>query len=166
MSSCCSINCNNKSDTIVELMRGRHFSSLDELPTDSTWAIRHIIIRVFYPRADLSLQTQEPRVTVLLGMDRCGSFPLISAPHCLFSIWTDLKRSRSTSVEMRVDLANRTLWTSPEFNTGVKYQFHQGFWPDQRSGNPNHPLPHTPCNQECKNYNMLKSIVCSHLLHI
>ena len=26
-------------------------------------------------------------------MDRCGSFPLLSAPHSLFSIWTDLKRS-------------------------------------------------------------------------
>ena len=29
----------------------------------------------------------------LLGMDRCGSFPLLSAPPSLFSIWTDLKRS-------------------------------------------------------------------------
>ena len=29
----------------------------------------------------------------LLGMDRCGSFPFLSAPHSLFSIWTDLKRS-------------------------------------------------------------------------
>ena len=26
-------------------------------------------------------------------MNRCGSFPLLSAPHSLFSIWTDLKRS-------------------------------------------------------------------------
>ena len=41
----------------------------------------------------------------------------------------------------RVDLANWALWTSPKFTTRVKYQFHQGFWPDQRSGNPNHPLP-------------------------
>ena len=30
----------------------------------------------------------------------------------------------------------------PKFTTGVKYQFHQGFWPDRRSGNPNHPSPH------------------------
>ena len=30
---------------------------------------------------------------VLLGMNRCGSFPLLSAPHSLFDIWTDLKRS-------------------------------------------------------------------------
>ena len=26
-------------------------------------------------------------------MDRCSSFPLLPAPHFLFSIWTDLKRS-------------------------------------------------------------------------
>ena len=42
----------------------------------------------------------------------------------------------------RVDLAN---WapprTSPKFTSGVKYQFHQGFWPDQRSGSHNHPSP-------------------------
>ena len=47
----------------------------------------------------------------------------------------------------RVNLANWALRT-PKFTTGVKYQFHQGFWPDQRSRNPNHPsLPHgTFCN--------------------
>ena len=33
------------------------------------------------------------KVAVLLGMNRCGSFPLLSASHSLFSIWTDLKRS-------------------------------------------------------------------------
>ena len=37
----------------------------------------------------------------------------------------------------RVDLANWALRTSLKFTTGVKYQFHQVFWPDQRSGNPN-----------------------------
>ena len=41
----------------------------------------------------------------------------------------------------RVDLANWTFWTSLKFTTGIKYQFHQGLWPDQRSGNPNHPSP-------------------------
>ena len=33
------------------------------------------------------------KVAVLLGMDRCSSFPLLSAPHSLFSISTDFKRS-------------------------------------------------------------------------
>ena len=68
-----------------------------------------IIMRVFYPSAGtflqtqeprpqyclkpgLPLQTQEPRLQFYYGwMDRCGSFPLLSAPHSLFSIWT--KRS-------------------------------------------------------------------------
>ena len=34
----------------------------------------------------------------LLRMDRCGRFPLLSAPHSLFSIWTDLKRSEKIPV--------------------------------------------------------------------
>ena len=33
------------------------------------------------------------KVAVLLGMNRCDSFPLISAPHFLFGIWTDFKSS-------------------------------------------------------------------------
>ena len=33
------------------------------------------------------------KAAVLLGMNRCGSFPLLSAPHSLFSIWTDLNKS-------------------------------------------------------------------------
>ena len=80
-------------------------------------------------------------------MDRCSNFLLLSASHALFSIWTNLKMSkkdpRGTIVEVRrVDLANCALWTSPKFTTSVIYQVHQGFWPDQRSGNPNHPSPH------------------------
>ena len=59
---------------------------------------------------------------VLLGINRCGSFPLLSAPHSLLS----------TTEVRRVDLANWVLRTSPKFTTGVKYQFHQGFF--NRSG--------------------------------
>ena len=33
------------------------------------------------------------KVAVSLGMNRWDSFPLLSAPHSLLSIWTDLKRS-------------------------------------------------------------------------
>ena len=33
------------------------------------------------------------KVAVLLGMNKCGSFPMLSVPHSLLSIWTDLKRS-------------------------------------------------------------------------
>ena len=39
----------------------------------------------------------------------------------------------------RVDLINWALQTSSKYTTGVKYQFHLDFWPNQRSGNPNHP---------------------------
>ena len=79
-------------------------------------------------------------------MIRCGNFPLLSAPHSLFSIWTDLKilkvpkRSRGHQCGGE-DLANWAFQTLPKFTTGVKYQFQQGFWSDQRSGNPNHPSP-------------------------
>ena len=31
------------------------------------------------------------KVAVFLGMNRCGSFLLLSVPHPLFSIWTDLR---------------------------------------------------------------------------
>ena len=76
----------------------------------------------------------------------CSSFPLLSAPHFLFSIWTDLIRSE------KIPGAPTWRWgewiwlywalrVSSKFTTGVKYQFHQGFWPDQRSGNPNNPSP-------------------------
>ena len=33
------------------------------------------------------------KVAVFRGMNRCGSFPLLPAPHSLVSIWTDLRRS-------------------------------------------------------------------------
>ena len=71
---------------------------------------------------------------------RCFSHPTLS----LASEETleDLERFMDTDVEVRrVDLANWALRTSPKFSKGVKHQFHQGFWPDQRSGSPNEPSP-------------------------
>ena len=66
------------------------------------------------------------KAAVLPWINRCGSFPLISAPHCLFSIWKD---PRGASVEVRkLDLANWVLQTSLKFITGVKYQLHQVFF--------------------------------------
>ena len=70
------------------------------------------------------------QAAVLLGMDRCGSFPLLSAPHSLFSIWTDLKRSEKIP-EAPVWRREEWIWitrpsglhrNSPQ---GVKYQFQQ-----------------------------------------
>ena len=52
----------------------------------------------------------------------------------------DLKDPRGTNEEVRrVGLANWALLISPKFIPGVKHQFHQGFWPDQTSGNSNQP---------------------------
>ena len=64
----------------------------------------HIIFYIFFKyfiRSECSAQWQvfhcklRHRVAVLLGMNRCGTFPLLSAPHSLFGIWTDLKRSEN-----------------------------------------------------------------------
>ena len=62
-----------------------------------------IIIRVFclsagtyvalLPKAGLSPQTQEPRLQFQQELNVYGSFPLLSTPHSLFSIWTNLKIS-------------------------------------------------------------------------
>ena len=81
------------------------------------------------------------QAAVLLGMDRCSNFPFLSAPHSLFASeqsLNDLKRSQWHQSDLtRVDLTNWVLWTPLKFTTGFKYQFHQGFWPDQTSGNLN-----------------------------
>ena len=51
-----------------------------------------ITIRVFCPRAGTSCKHRN-QPAVLSGMIRCSSFLLLSTPHSLFRIWTDLKRS-------------------------------------------------------------------------
>ena len=43
------------------------------------------------------------KVAVLTGMVRCGSFPLLSSPHSLFGIWTDIKRSENIPEKPRWD---------------------------------------------------------------
>ena len=45
-------------------------------------------------KAGLPPQTQDRRLQFYQELNRCGSFPLFSAPQSLFSIWTDLKRSQ------------------------------------------------------------------------
>ena len=90
-------------------------------------------------------------VSVLLGMNMCGSVPLLSASHSLFSIWTDLKRSEKIpGVPTRrwgewiwLTVPSGLYRNSPQ---GLN-QFHQSFWPDQRSGNPNHPSPPMKYNE-------------------
>ena len=117
---------------------------------------------VFCPRAGPSLLAQEPRlqfcwrqifhhklrnqgcsftgVWISAVVSRYFPHPtLSSASEQTLEVWKD---PRGSNVEARrVNLANRALQTSPKFTTGVEYRFHQGFWPYQRSGNPNHPSP-------------------------
>ena len=61
----------------------------------------------------------------------CGSFPLLSAPHSFFSIWTNLKRSEKIP-GAQARWWGESIWlTGPsglQRNSGVIYQFHQGFY--------------------------------------
>ena len=45
------------------------------------------------PKGRSSTANSGTKIAVLLGMNRCGSFPLLSAPHSLFCIWTELNRN-------------------------------------------------------------------------
>ena len=83
------------------------------------------------------------KAAVLPGINRCSSFPLLSAPHFLFSIWTDLKRS-----EM---IPGAPTWRWGEWKwligrsglhrnspQGLNISSIRGFWLEQTSGNHNH----------------------------
>ena len=79
------------------------------------------------PKVSTSTANSGSKVADLLGMNRSDSFPFLSAPHSLFSTYTDLKRSQAIVDVRRVYLANWALRTSPKITTGLKYQFHQRF---------------------------------------
>ena len=51
------------------------------------------ILVAVLPKGSSSTANSGTKVAVLLGMNRYGSFPLLSATHSLFSIWANLKRS-------------------------------------------------------------------------
>ena len=67
--------------TIIVLPKGRYF-------TANSGTKAAVLLKVRSSTAN-----SQSKVAVLLRMNRCGSFPLLSALHSLFSIWTDLKRS-------------------------------------------------------------------------
>ena len=77
-------------------------------------------------------------------MNRCGSFPLLSAPCSLFSIWTDLKKPENIPGAPARRWGERIWLTGP---SGLHPNSPQElnissirvFLPDQRSGNPNLP---------------------------
>ena len=92
------------------------------------------------PKAGLPPQTQEPRLQFYQGLNRSFQHPTLSLAS--EQILKDLKRCQGPQREGEESGFG---WLGPKgftkFTTGVKYQFHQGFSPDQRSGNPNHPSP-------------------------
>ena len=49
-------------------------------------------------------------------MNRCGSFPLLSAPHSLFSIWTNLKSSAHSTTFLSLHLSHSSF-----FNPSVAF---------------------------------------------
>ena len=71
------------------------------------------------------------KCAVLLGLNRCGRFSVLSAPTLYLASEQTLKQLKRSQGHQRgvrrVDLANWALWTSSKFTTGIKYQFHQGF---------------------------------------
>ena len=117
---------------------------------------------MFCPKEGPSLQAEKPRLQLCRrqvfhrklrnqGCSFTGDLICAVAPRCFLhptrSLASEqiLKDPRGTNEEVRrADLANWALRTSPKFATVVKHQFHQGFWPDQRFGNPNQPSPPPP----------------------
>ena len=109
---------------------------------------------VFCPRAGPSLQVQKPRLQFcrrqvfhrklrsqgcsFTRMNRCSSFPLLSAPHSLLASEKIPGAPMWRWGEWIWLTVPSRLQNSPQ---GLNYQIYQGFWPDQRSGNPNRPLP-------------------------
>ena len=94
------------------------------------------------PKGRSSTANSGTKVAILLGMNRCCSFPLLSASYSQFSIWTELKRSG------KIPGAPTRRWGEWIWLTGPS-ELHRnspqglsvpsGFLTDRRSGNPNHP---------------------------
>ena len=120
------------------------------------------------PRSGPSLQAQEHRLQfsrrqVSHRRDWLDAIASHCFPHRILSLafeqtLRDLKWYHSTNVEVRrVDLANWAIRTTPKCTTGVKYHFHKGFWPGQRSVNLNHPSPHIYINSD---YTVRRHLSC------
>ena len=68
-----------------------HHHHQSVLPKGRTFTANSGTKAAVLPKGRSSTANSRTKVAVLLGMNRCGSFPLLSTPHSLFSIWTDLK---------------------------------------------------------------------------
>ena len=130
------------------ILREDSWPILEYTYVDVLWtqSVKFISVQLVYcPKAGPSLQAEKPRLQFCQRQvfhhklrDQGCSFTrdLIGAeashcfPHPTLSLASEqtLKDPGDTNEEAkRVDLVNWALWTSPEFATGVKHQFHQGF---------------------------------------
>ena len=81
------------------------------------------------PKGRSSTANSGTKIVVLKGMNKCGSFLSLCAPHSLFSIWTDLKKSEKIvgapawSCGMRIWLPRPS-----ELHHRAEYQFHKVFY--------------------------------------
>ena len=74
-----------------------HYQIISVLPKGRSSTASAGTKATILPKAGLPQQTEEPRLQFYQELKRCGSFPLLFAPHSLFSIRTDLKRSEKIS---------------------------------------------------------------------
>ena len=67
-----------------------------------------------------SIANSGTQAALLLGMDRCGSFQLLSAPHSLFSMWTDLKTEVTKNDSRRTMYHYATRNVTPQFPLALR----------------------------------------------
>ena len=75
----------------------RHHHHQSILPKDRSFTTNSGTKAIVLLKCRSSTTSSEIQAAVLLGMDRWRGFPLLSTPHSLFKIWTDLKRSEKIS---------------------------------------------------------------------
>ena len=95
-------------------------------------------------KAGLPLQTPEPRLQFYQGW--IGAVASRCFPHStLFSIWTHFKRSEKVPSEPTRGWGEWIWLIGPSRHTEIHHRWSisdsSGFWPDERSRNPNHPSP-------------------------
>ena len=96
------------------------------LPRSRCFTANSVTMAAVLPKGRSSTANSGTKVAVLLGMNRCNSFPLLYAPHSLFSIWMTLKDLKRIQGHQRGDESGFGQLGPLVFTTGVKYKFHQG----------------------------------------
>ena len=80
------------------------------------------------PKGRYSTANSGTQAAVLLGMNRCGSFPLLSAPTLSLASEQTLKYLKRSQGHQRGGEESGFGQLGPQkFTTGVKYQLHQDF---------------------------------------